>query len=480
MERPKTPLEEFSDRPGMTELEWGTVSSKDSSAKEGDGVSIAGIRATRESETISKSEKKARKIDLEYRKAYMKRCEAKSASELRREIEAVVAGYESRSKQFYLAGSKNAWIVKPGGKSRGRGIKCMHKLSEIMEYTEVDNPLPNEKWIVQKYIERPLLVRGKKFDIRQWVVVTSLKPLTVWFYHGSYIRFAGSDFSLDNLDNEFVHLCNNSIQKNNEEFGGAPEGMEGWMWTSGQFVDHLRETRGSEEGTRIWNEMIVPTMKEQVVAALQASIGAERDIGSFGYGKTFEGREHSFEMYGYDFMVDEACNSWLIEVNSSPAMDHSTPVTEKLCQAVVGDMFELILDHLPAKAAADRALRDKREAAEKEAVGGLPASGNETTSQAPEGTSDTGESNGVESVSVVEVDHEKAVEMEIDHEKAVETVRGVGFRVKDWELIHRGQVPAPPPSYAGDLEIAGIKIENITKGTGKKAKASKKKASGKP
>lgn len=37
-----------------------------------------------------------------------------------------------------------------------------------------------------------------------------------------------------------------------------------------------------------------------------------------------ENRKNSFEMFGYDFMVDDQGIPWLIEVNSSPAMDYST------------------------------------------------------------------------------------------------------------------------------------------------------------
>ena len=37
-------------------------------------------------------------------------------------------------------------------------------------------------------------------------------------------------------------------------------------------------------------------------------------------------REKSFEMLGYDFMIDSDYNTWLIEVNASPAMDYSTVI----------------------------------------------------------------------------------------------------------------------------------------------------------
>lgn len=41
----------------------------------------------------------------------------------------------------------------------------------------------------------------------------------------------------------------------------------------------------------------------------------------------FDVRKNSVELYGYDFMVDEKNNVWLIEINSSPAMDYSTVIS---------------------------------------------------------------------------------------------------------------------------------------------------------
>jgi tubulin monoglycylase TTLL3/8 len=58
----------------------------------------------------------------------------------------------------------------------------------------------------------------------------------------------------------------------------------------------------------------------------------------------FTHRKNTVELFGYDFMVDDNFNCWLIEVNSSPAMDYSTKVTTRLVKQVLKDTAKVIVD----------------------------------------------------------------------------------------------------------------------------------------
>jgi tubulin monoglycylase TTLL3/8 len=97
-----------------------------------------------------------------------------------------------------LDGEKNIWIVKPGANARGVGIQTFDNLTSLLTYTNESRAI-HSSFIVQKYIENPLLINKKKFDIRQFVLVTGLDPLTVFIREDAYLRFSSKDFDLENV-----------------------------------------------------------------------------------------------------------------------------------------------------------------------------------------------------------------------------------------------------------------------------------------
>ena len=88
--------------------------------------------------------------------------------------------------------------MKPICKSQGKGIFLFRDLKEISDWKkggkEKKNPDEVEVYIVQRYIERPLLIGGKKFDMRIYVLVTSYVPLRAYVYReGTFETWIPSD-----------------------------------------------------------------------------------------------------------------------------------------------------------------------------------------------------------------------------------------------------------------------------------------------
>ncbi len=204
--------------------------------------------------------------------------------------------------QTSINGESNIWIVKPARLSRGRGIKLFDTFPDIYGYTKARDP----NWVVQKYMENPLLYQGRKLDLRQWVIVTDWNPLTIWFYQECYIRLSTSPYDLSNIANRFSHLTNNSVNKNAKNFEA-----EASFLSQEAFAEYLKTCPAAASANPFFDRL-QPKMKDIVVKTFLCV----QDM--------VENRKNSAEMYGYDFCIDDNLNVWLIEVNASPAWDYSS------------------------------------------------------------------------------------------------------------------------------------------------------------
>lgn len=126
-----------------------------------------------------------------------------------------------------LRAPHSTWIIKPGENSnRGMGITVVKTIREIESIIGRPSKKDGDStFIIQKYIDYPLLVHKRKFDFRCFGLLTSINgSLKGYCYQDGYIRTSCREYSLDDVTDQFIHLTNDAIQQKAEEYGKFENG----------------------------------------------------------------------------------------------------------------------------------------------------------------------------------------------------------------------------------------------------------------
>lgn len=222
------------------------------------------------------------------------------------------------AKQVENNPSDNVWIMKPVGKSRGRGISVVNDVNQV-SYGEI--------MVIQKYVTNPLLLDGFKFDLRLYILITSFSPLEVFIYKEGFARMSTVPFSLnpDKLHNKFIHLTNASIQKHNTN--PKNDSLDNILGGSKICFKTLIErlSKLNVNWDKIWQQII-----ELVLKSL---IAVQSEIPSY---------PCCFDLVGYDVMIDQNLQTWLIEINSSPSLARENYLDDFIKQQLIDDTLDLI------------------------------------------------------------------------------------------------------------------------------------------
>ena len=243
----------------------------------------------------------------------------------------LATAFEVRAEQLAAAGTDatglNLWILKPSDGAKGERIELMSDLAQIQAFLKAQTESEaTSGWVVQRYIDRPLLLRGdRKFDVRCWVLLDP--DYNVFLYREGVLRTGAVAYSVsaDNLDDKFVHLTNHCIAAKHPDFGKFEATNEMFY---PEFSEYLQQQfagqAGRPAGEKILDEVILPQFKRIVLDSLEAARG-KMESGSDYY--------RSFHLFGYDFLIDADLKAWLCEINASPA------VAEELMPKLVRDLI---------------------------------------------------------------------------------------------------------------------------------------------
>uniref|UniRef100_A0A182JZK4 Tubulin polyglutamylase TTLL4 n=1 Tax=Anopheles christyi TaxID=43041 RepID=A0A182JZK4_9DIPT len=225
------------------------------------------------------------------------------------------------------------WIIKPPASARGTGIKVVNRWSQIPKR----KPL-----IVQRYIERPLLINGSKFDLRLYVLVTSMNPLRVYMHTDGLARFASVKYSekSETLSDRYMHLTNYSINKlsNNYAQNEDADACQGHKWTIKSLWSYFAEQGINVD--RLWG-----ALRNLVLRTVLAGEGSIHAMSKVNVGSKY----NCYELFGIDVLLDSELVPWLLEVNISPSLHSASSLDLCVKGPLVKALLNTVMYQIPPR-----------------------------------------------------------------------------------------------------------------------------------
>lgn len=220
------------------------------------------------------------------------------------------------------------WIRKPVAHGRGIGVEPIPDVAAWLDARR--GPGEHGEELVQRYVDRPLLLRGRKSEIRSYVLVASTDPLLV-LYHDGTVRLNSRPFVRGDWTDPRVHVTNTHRQKQADPALWEATGHE-LKWT----LDALGEDvlgRGltTDPG---W---VQNTLRPALIAIVRAVARA--------LGPRLERRRGSFQLLGMDtLLTDDLEDIWLTEVQLGPGLSVDNPVKAHVIPAMVREAAAIVLE----------------------------------------------------------------------------------------------------------------------------------------
>jgi tubulin polyglutamylase TTLL6/13 len=228
--------------------------------------------------------------------------------------------------------SNKSYIIKPDEGACGVGIFITRKPAEVP---------PKLACVAQRYLNKPLLIDDRKFDMRLYVLITSMTPLRVYLFPEGLARFATEKFqpvTSANMNQRYMHLTNYSVNRNHKDFetddsaDAATGSKRSLTFVRSWLADKGFDVKG------IWTEIekvIVKTLlavQPYVSHTYRTCISSNNDCVGFS----------CFDLLGFDILLDHKAKPWIIEVNEMPSFETAAAIDLSTKAAVLHETLRLV------------------------------------------------------------------------------------------------------------------------------------------
>lgn len=177
------------------------------------------------------------------------------------------------------------WILKPALLNNADHILLFNTLKDLKSHFQSAQRLGGPH-VIQKYVTNPALIEGHKFTFRLHVIFTNYDGILMM--KDGYLNISGYPFSLtDSFANRKAHITNYVLD--------------------GEFAHIEQRLASSLPNFKDIYQQMTEIVKKTVLAVVQM---APQYL--------TQKKVKAFEIFGYDFILDDQGKLWLLEVNQAP------------------------------------------------------------------------------------------------------------------------------------------------------------------
>lgn len=230
----------------------------------------------------------------------------------------------------------------------------------------------------QEYVKNPLLLGGKKMEIRTYILVASVEPLIV-LYHDGTVRRTTRDYRADSWDDPLIHISNTYQQKKHDP--GFHLTKDERKWTLRNMEDFVVEqaelkkqnraadtaataTAANVDSAPGWvNRTLKRRLKSMIATVFKASIhhlrraplspllNAEMTAQQNRQQRqqqqpeyVVESPPNAFALMGMDVILDDTLRPWLTEMQVGPGMSMDDAVKKALIKPMAMEYLNIALE----------------------------------------------------------------------------------------------------------------------------------------